>query len=492
MGNKLNTWCVSTNYHLYLTTPDNLAIFYRDNNVEGKFIRENFRNTKNVKWYTTPKTPLLSQQIGSGSFYSQEWGIIVVDEAQKYTNIYTQKCRALCSLYSKNRWVLSGTMFDEPKPERILGYYMLINDNTIKHNIPAVRNLIYIDKYSNSYKYHKYNTNFTGLKNTLVYRDRNPEFIPPQVNYEVVSHDLSKEESKIYTCIKKFLSDTNRRAKRARLLNNTQEYKKLNGFLFAIIVYLRQILICPMIPITNIITDVYTGKPQAELSQELSNKLSNLELNYYFENPESIKSTRITKALDKIQKHNNECVVLFSCFKSTIDIIKQFISDRQIFIMDSKMSSSKRGKLIEKFKKSTNGILMLTYAIGAEGLNLQCASTVLLLDFWWNSAKTKQAIARVFRYGQTANLINIYMFISNTGIEKMLMEKQKAKQQIIQELYTGVSKTKIPSLSMHEIIKLIEKTDNTNLLNDIYKYQNYYSLYNPNIYNNTDDSVLTI
>ena len=84
------------------------------------------------------------------------------------------------------------------------------------------------------------------------------------------------------------------------------------------------------------------------------------------------------------------------------------------------------------------------------------------------------------------------MFISNTGIEKILMKKQKAKQQIIQELYTGVSKTKIPSLSNCELVKLIEKTDNKNLLNDIYKYQNYYSLYNPNIYNNTDQSVLTI
>ena len=45
----------------------------------------------------------------------------------------------------------------------------------------------------------------------------------------------------------------------------------------------------------------------------------NLELNYYFENPESIKSTRITKALDKIQKHNNERVVLFSCFKEDFE-----------------------------------------------------------------------------------------------------------------------------------------------------------------------------
>ena len=51
--------------------------------------------------------------------------------------------------------------------------------------------------------------------------------------------------------------------------------------------------------------------------------------------------------------------------------------------------------------------------------------TAMLIDFYWNSAKTKQAIARIYRYGQTANLVNIYMFISNTGIEKIIMKKQK-------------------------------------------------------------------
>jgi SNF2 family DNA or RNA helicase len=243
-----------------------------------------------------------------------------------------------------------------------------------------------------------------------------------------------------------------------------------------------------MAPITNIIKNAYNSDSNKELYQILTNKLSNLGLDYYFENPESIKSTRIKKILEKIQYHDNERIVLFSCFKQPLYIIKQFISNRQLFIMESKMSSSQRGELIEKFKNSTNGILLLTYSIGAEGLNLQCSSTIMLIDFYWNSAKTNQAIARIYRYGQTANLVNIYMFISNTGIEKIIMKKQKAKQKIIQELFSGVATTKIPKLSISEIVKLIEKANNKNLLNNV--YQNYDNVYNPNIYNN--QPVLTI
>ena len=80
------------------------------------------------------------------------------------------------------------------------------------------------------------------------------------------------------------------------------------------------------------------------------------------------------------------------------------------------------------------------------------------------------------------------MFISNTGIEKIIMKKQKAKQKIIQELFSGVATTKIPKLSISEIVKLIEKANNKNLLNNV--YQNYDNVYNPNIYNN--QPVLTI
>ena len=575
MKKKINAWKISKKINLYITTPDNLGIFYKNNNIHNKFIGLDEDRVK-VWDYKMPKKPLLSKQCGSGVFYSQEWGMIVVDEAQKYTNILTQKCRAICSLYSKNRWVLSGTMFDEPKPERILGYYMLINNNSIPFNIRSVRRILNMDcnqrrqrqryeiqrfrclvcsrssiislntvdlgcqykfcgncwsHYQNSpggilslsthpnvgnlftMLYYHYrsggrrpissssistgsstisnNTNrnrFTGLKSTLVYRDKNPEFIQPQVNYEVVSHDLSLEESIIYTCLKDFLIETNRRLEQALIDKNTKEANKLRGYVFALIIYLREILVCPMAPITNIIKNAYNSDSNKELYQILTNKLSNLGLDYYFENPESIKSTRIKKILEKIQYHNNERIVLFSCFKQPLYIIKQFISNRQLFIMESKMSSSQRGELIEKFKNSTNGILLLTYSIGAEGLNLQCSSTIMLIDFYWNSAKTNQAIARIYRYGQTANLVNIYMFISNTGIEKIIMKKQKAKQKIIQELFSGVATTKIPKLSISEIVKLIEKANNKNLLNNV--YQNYDNVYNPNIYNN--QPVLTI
>ena len=119
---------------------------------------------------------------------------------------------------------------------------------------------------------------------------------------------------------------------------------------------------------------------------------------------------------------------------------------------------------------SKNGILLITYQLGAEGLNLQFASTILLTDFWWNASKTQQAIGRIFRYGQIADEINVYFFTSNTGIEKILFQKQKAKLDILAELKVGTIQTKIPMVKMDDIINIIELSDNEKLLKNIKYY----------------------
>jgi SNF2 family DNA or RNA helicase len=138
------------------------------------------------------------------------------------------------------------------------------------------------------------------------------------------------------------------------------------------------------------------------------------------------------------------------------------------------MTAKKRSIILEDFdKKNVNGlgnILLLTYEIGGEGLNLQkISNTVLLLDFVWSDGKVSQAIARVLRYGQTSDEVNIYHFISNTAIEKVIFEKHKIKLQIINELESGNSNIKINKINVNEIIKIIEKDDNIKAVNEIIK-----------------------
>ena len=167
-------------------------------------------------------------------------------------------------------------------------------------------------------------------------------------------------------------------------------------------------------------------------------------------------STRMKEILLSLEKHPNERIVVFSSFRTTLNVLQNFIKGREVLNILPTHSHDKRGKILEDFEKTKNGVLLLTYNLGSDGLNLQCASTVLICDFWWNSGKTKQSVARVNRFGQLAKEINIYYFTSNTGIEKGLFEKHHSKMKIDSEILHGHQETNIKVFSTEQILRLIE------------------------------------
>jgi len=235
------------------------------------------------------------------------------------------------------------------------------------------------------------------------------------------------------------------------------------------ILYLRQAVICPLIPLTSVILDSSNLEKRSELSKIILDELTKLKLQSYLDNIDSIKSTRFKSVLKAVTQYKQK-TLLFSCFSTCLDILEHLLQgcNRPVFRMTSEMSSVKRGDLIQQFTASQNGLLLLTYELGGQGLNLQMATTVMLLDYWFNEGRTQQAIGRIFRLGQLAEQINIIFFSANTAIENMIFEKQHAKKQIINELTVGTQTTKIPKMKMDDMIKLIALDDNKQWLQQLY------------------------
>src|SRR3990167_7383692 len=121
---------VTDKYQLYLTTVDCLSIQYRDYHISAEFIEQRFMNIKGglyINHYRVPKNPYLNHVRCGGLFYSIKCGCVIIDEVQIYTNITTFRCQSLGALCARYRWLLSGTMFDEPKDERLLGFMIILN-----------------------------------------------------------------------------------------------------------------------------------------------------------------------------------------------------------------------------------------------------------------------------------------------------------------------------------------------------------------------------
>ena len=77
---------------------------------------------------------------------------------------------------------------------------------------------------------------------------------------------------------------------------------------------------------------------------------------------------------------------------------------------------------------------------GAEGLNLVSASTVFLVDSWWNTAKEDQCINRVVRLGQTAPICRVRKFVVRHSVEERIVELQSRKKYMADELYETVGR----------------------------------------------------
>ena len=419
--------------------------------IESKFVTHTRHLGSYINFYREITAPWLNHVVGGGIMYSITWGVLIADEIQGYTNIDTQLCQCLSALHVNTRWLLSGTPFDEPKVERLMGYYMILNPPGVPRNLPDMTRFIR----SNEFK---------GLKEYLVYREKNLAFTPPKLNDVIITHDLSKAEEKIYIMMKKILILIKDKAKRAKITNNQEELSMFNSYKLVMIMYLRQSLICPLIPITSIIIDASNVQKKSQLAQIIINELQTLGIDDYLNDKRSLKSSRMKEVLGVLDKHQEKCIV-FSCFVSCLDLLAYFLLPiRPVFRITSEMSAKKRGDVIELFKKSKDGVLLMTYELGAQGLNLQFAAVVLLTDFHWHAGRTSQSIARIFRYGQEALEIFVYFFTSNTGIEKIIFEKQNAKLIILNELMTGKQTSTIPTIKMDEIIRLIEKDSNRDLL----------------------------
>jgi SNF2 family DNA or RNA helicase len=266
----------------------------------------------------------------------------------------------------------------------------------------------------------------------------------------------------------------NEKVKKFREINDLQNKRKFSSYLLAMICYLRQCIICPILPIANVAMDITDFQNKSKLSAILIKEINKLGLESWLNNVDSVKSSRFKSALGIIDKHHAENLIVFTCFRTCLDMFKVYLpTNRKVYTLSSVMNTKTRAKVLEDFNTpSENGlghILLLTYELGCEGLNLQVSNTVLLLDFYWNDAQTQQAIARVLRFGQMAETVNIYMFTSNTAIEAAMFKKHDLKLIILNELSKGASTTKLERMNVNDIIKIIQEEDNVKAINKIHK-----------------------
>lgn len=317
---------------------------------------------------------------------------IIIDEAQHIKNPKTKIYLAIKQLRARTRFILTGTPV-ENNIQEYWGLMKLINPYIFSKFKPFTR---YADNEAVLDKIKRITAPFLlrRMKNEVL-KDL------PQKQEQVLYCKMEAQQQELYNrMLTSIRYEIERKSNRFEIKSNSI---MLNGLL-----YLQEICCHPQL-----------------LAKEY--------------NPDGCKASakldQLFEILDDLYFSEHK-VVIFSRFTRMLKIIEKKLIGLHYntFYLDGK--SNDRMGIVDDFENSNNGIFLISLKAGGVGLNLVSADTAIIYDPWWNPAIEKQAEDRIYRIGQTRNVM-IYRMIVEGTIEEKIQILQREKNKLYEEILGG-------------------------------------------------------
>lgn len=168
--------------------------------------------------------------------------------------------------------------------------------------------------------------------------------------------------------------------------------------------------------------------------------LNKLDLDNFITSSKVEKLTEMLKELGKGDK-----AIVFSQYTNMIDLVEWRLKKARIKTVKllGSMPLNMRRCMLDAFKHDASvSVILMSLKAGGEGLNLQVANNVFVLEPWWNPAVEAQAIQRAHRIGQTKP-VRAVRFITKETIEEKMYQLQEKKQLV----FDGTVDAKVEALS---------------------------------------------
>ncbi|MCJ8163833.1 DEAD/DEAH box helicase [Pontibacter sp. E15-1] len=147
-------------------------------------------------------------------------------------------------------------------------------------------------------------------------------------------------------------------------------------------------------------------------------------------------------------------VLIFSQFVKHLDIVRKVLDERGIVYAYLDGNTKNRQQQVERFQEDESiQVFLISLKAGGVGLNLTAADYVFILDPWWNPAVEAQAVDRAHRIGQR-NTVFTYKFITKDTVEEKILALQNRKIQLVTDLIS-TDETIIKSLTKEDIDNLL-------------------------------------
>ena len=350
-------------------------------------------------------------------FLLRTWFLCVVDEAQNIKNPSAKQTKAIKSLYTLNRIALTGT----PIENRLLDYWSIF-DFTNKGFLSSQKDFKkqYVNEISRDDS-HALNNLKTITRPFILRRLK--------TDREIISELPDKNVNDIYCTLtrkQKLMYD--------EVLNSDFESLKESegiarrGNILKLITSLKQICNHPS---------------QFDKSLNVKSDMSG-------------KAELLLEILGNIMEVG-EKVIIFTQYVKMGEILEKLILKRfrkEVLFLRGSLTRSQRKKLLDKFQNDSSfPILIATLKTGGVGLNLTAANNVIHYDLWWNPAVENQATDRVYRIGQTSDVM-VYRFITKGTLEEKIDMMIKDKLELAGKAIDS-QETFITEMSDDELMEML-------------------------------------
>jgi SNF2 family DNA or RNA helicase len=144
----------------------------------------------------------------------------------------------------------------------------------------------------------------------------------------------------------------------------------------------------------------------------------------------SAKYDRLRELLDTYREEGRK-VVIFSFFTKVVEDVSAIAGGCPI--LDGSKSSDERMRIIDQLgSKDGFSVIALQITAGGLGLNIQAAQVVILMEPQLKPSTESQAIARVYRMGQSRNVM-VHRLIAEDSIDEDMVRLIAKKQQIFDD-----------------------------------------------------------
>ena len=145
------------------------------------------------------------------------------------------------------------------------------------------------------------------------------------------------------------------------------------------------------------------------------------------------KIEELMNLLEEIFEMEGEKVVIFSQWERMTRLVSWELEEKGLKFenLHGGVPSHKRQALFDNFKNDPDCRVFLSTDAGGVGLNLQSASNLINLDLPWNPAVLEQRIGRIHRLGQKSN-VSVINMVSTGTIEQGMLGVLKFKSELAQ------------------------------------------------------------